>query len=315
MDKIKVLFVGIGSIAIRHIGNLSDVLYVKGFESKIDVFRSGKGADLSVDLQQKIQTIYTEEKDIPNDYDILFITNPTRYHIRTLRSLHDKGKHFFIEKPICSLEELEELNLDFLRKDSIYYVASPLRYTKVIQYLKHEVDLSKVYSVRSISSSYLPDWRVECDYRTTYSAKKELGGGVSIDLIHEWDYLTYLFGFPECCYSIIDKISNLEINSDDIAIYIAKYCNKTVELHLDYFGRESIRILELFNEDDTIECDLIKSTITYLKSGKRITFGQERNDYQKTEMEYFIDLILSGDSNRNRIQEAIQVLRITGGIS
>ena len=62
------------------------------------------------------------------------------------------------------------------------------------QYVKNNVDLSKVYSARAISSSYLPDWRPGQDYRTTYSAHKDMGGGVSIDLIHEWDYLSWLFG-------------------------------------------------------------------------------------------------------------------------
>ena len=44
----------------------------------------------------------------------------------------------------------------------------------------------------------------------TYSAHKDMGGGVSIDLIHEWDYLTYLFGMPSEIYSILDKVSDLE---------------------------------------------------------------------------------------------------------
>ena len=45
-----------------------------------------------------------------------------------------------------------------------------------------------------------------------------MGGGVGIDLIHEWDYLTWLFGTPVETYSIQRKISNLEIDSDDVAI-------------------------------------------------------------------------------------------------
>ena len=72
-----------------------------------------------------------------------------------------------------------------LKYGSTYYVACPLRYNAVIQYIKDNIDLQDVISVRSISSSYLPDWRPGVDYRKTYSAKKELGGGVSIDLIHE----------------------------------------------------------------------------------------------------------------------------------
>ena len=58
-----------------------------------------------------------------------------------------------------------------------------------------------VYSARVLCSSYLPGWRPGVDYRTVYSAHKDMGGGVTIDLIHEWDYLVELFGKPEKMYN------------------------------------------------------------------------------------------------------------------
>ena len=100
-----------------------------------------------------------------------------------------------------------------------------------MQYVKANIIPDDVICVRAMSSSYLPDWRPGQDYRKTYSAHKDLGGGVSIDLIHEWDYLTYLFGWPKKVHSFIGKKSNLEIDSDDYAIYIAEFEKMIAELH------------------------------------------------------------------------------------
>ena len=166
---------------------------------------------------------------------------------------------------------------------------------------------------RAMSSSYLPDWRPGQDYRKTYSAHKDLGGGVSIDLIHEWDYLTWLFGMPTECHSMINKVSNLEIDSDDLAIYIGKNDKTTFELHLDYFGRQTQRILDIFTADDTIHCDLIAGTVNYLKCGKTITLESERNAFQLAEIAHFFEIINNKTINDSTPEHAYQVLKIAKG--
>lgn len=313
MDVIKVLFVGLGSIAKRHIKNLNEIFHENQKKLCIDVFRTTKNSKINQDIEPLVQKMYYEVQEVPNDYDIIFITNPTIVHIDTLKTFHEKGQHFFIEKPLCTMDQLENLEMNFMRKDSVYYVASPLRYTKVLKYIKENIDVNKVYAVRSISSSYLPEWRNEIDYRNTYSAQKKLGGGVSIDLIHEWDYLTYLFGKPEKVIAILKKVSNLEIDSEDIAIYIGEYTDKTVEIHLDYFGRKNIRQMELFMEDDTVICDLINSTICFQKNKKVIEFKEERDNYQIEELKYFLGLIKNRCYSHEKLLEACEILKLTGG--
>lgn len=198
--------------------------------------------------------------------------------------------------------------------DSVYYVAAPLRYSSVIQYVKTHIIPETVLAIRCISSSYLPEWRPETDYRKTYSAQKELGGGVSIDLIHEWDYITFLFGFPIKVNNFIKKISELEINSDDIAVYIADYGHMLAEVHVDYIGRSSVRKMEIFTKDDTVVADLIESSIMYKKSGRLINFGQNRDEYQIAELKYFWSLIDKKKYGYENIEHACKTLAIAGGI-
>ncbi|MBQ8951050.1 MAG: Gfo/Idh/MocA family oxidoreductase [Eubacterium sp.] len=307
MNHLKVCFVGIGSIAKRHIRNLRTVCEEKSIELTIDAFRR------SPDVIEGVDSIFCSITDVSDDYDMIFITNPTDMHLDSLTWFHDKGKHFFIEKPVVSFPQIEKAKGFKTRKDSIYYVACPLRYNAVIQYIKKNINPEDVISVRSISSSYLPDWRPGQDYRETYSAHKDMGGGVSIDLIHEWDYMTYLFGAPEKVYSLIGKKSKLEIDSDDYAIYIAEYKDKIAELHLDYFGRKTIREVQLFTKEDTIIGDIATNKVTFMKSGEVIDFKEERDDFQKREIIHFFNMIEGTDKIEDGFHHGLQILELTQG--
>ena len=79
----------------------------------------------------------------------------------------------------------------------------------------------------------------------------KMGGGVTIDLIHELDYMVDLFGFPQESYNFKGTYSDLEIDSDDLSVYIARYKDKLCEVHLDYFGREYRRTCEVFVSEGT----------------------------------------------------------------
>ena len=305
----KVCFIGFGSIAWRHIRNLR---VLKGTDIEIDVLRSGQGRELTQEQIEKISQVYYSREKLPDFYDALFITNPTGLHYDTLKWAHSKARNFFIEKPVFKTGK-EDISALKLHRSQICYVACPLRYTNVIQYLKKNVDFSSIYSVRCISSSYLPDWRPGIDYRDTYSAHKNMGGGVSIDLIHEWDYLIYLLGEPLRIQSLISRKSKLEIDSDDVALYMAEYSDKVLELHLDYFGRIPVRKLELLGENEVIEADLIHEQIIWKRSGTVLDFSEDRDNYQQRELQYFLKLISGECGNENSIEHACRVLRIARG--
>lgn len=302
----KICMIGLGSIGCRHVINIVKVCTERNIVIHIDALRSSK-SELPIDIKNLIQTAYYNIDEIPADYDIVFITNPTNLHYVTLNNVRNKTKHIFIEKPIF---ESSNYKIDYFNNSSnIYYVACPLRYTAVIKYLKNIIDVEKIYSVRAISSSYLPDWRKDVDYRKVYSAKKELGGGVALDLIHEWDYLVYLFGLPEQVFSFKGKYSELEIDSDDLSVYIARYKNKLVELHLDYIGLNTIRKVELICNDYVIYCDLINSSIEY--RGKRNeVINLPKEDFYLNEMNTFFDMILNKKDNYNDFEVALKTLQI-----
>ena len=307
----KVCFFGLGSIGTRHCLNLRKICEEAGIPLEIHALRSSHRPTREALKQIPIRDLYSPA-EMDERYDAIFITNPTALHYETLRQTGDRSRYFFIEKPVFENED-EDLSKLPLATDAVIYVAAPLRYTRVIREARAFVKEHRIYSARAISSSYLPDWRPGQDYRQTYSARKELGGGVSIDLIHEWDYLSLLFGTPKRVYSMMGRYSELEIDSDDLAVYIAEYENCLAEVHLDYFGRKTRRELELYTKAGCWVFDIAHACVT-APDGRTEQYPEEANEKYLQEMRYFLSLILEkATTSENTISHACEVLRITKG--
>ena len=306
----KVCFFGLGSIGKRHLRNLLQIADEKKLDLEIHAFRTSAG-EIGEDIQDKIDQVIRDENLLPDDYDIAFITNPTSHHFETIKLMASKSKHMFVEKPVFDnlAYDMDEFRLS---EEGISYVARPLVHSGLIRELAKIIDEEEIYSVRAICSSYLPDWRPTVDYREVYSAKKSLGGGVAIDLIHEWDYLTYLFGFPEEVFNLQGKFSHLEIDSEDISIYLARYKDKLVELHLDYFGRRQRREVEIFARTGTITGDFVRKQIRFT-DGRETLYLDQKEDMYVNEMTYFLERILKSTNGENNIDRAMEVLKLTKG--
>lgn len=304
----KFLFIGLGSISTKHIKDLASITNKCGIECGITVLRRKEG-ELPQDLFSFNITQITELDS--TIYDAAFITNPTNLHFKIMDQLKGKTKFYFIEKPI-----FESTNYDWKElgiNDKNAYVACPVRHSEVYKKLKEIVNKNKVFSARLICSSYLPDWRPNIDYRRNYSAIKALGGGVTLDLIHEIDYMAGLFGMPEKVMNIHGKYSDLEIDSDDLSVYIAQYKDKLCEVHLDYFGRKYQRKCELYTSKCSYVADFKAETIG-ISDGTVLNCHQDDKTNLYREMEYFVNFVTANVyENINAPEHAFEVLKITLG--
>lgn len=302
----KFCFVGVGSIASKHI------IALKNIDSSIIIhaFRTGKSKFIS-----KIQGLINKEvfafNELDKTYDAVFICNPTSMHYDTLKLFKDKSDYFFIEKPVFDKYYPKEILAEF--SDKKIYVACPLRYQPAIVRAKEIISQKgNPFSARVICSSYLPEWRPSIDYRTNYSAHKNMGGGVSIDLIHEIDYMTYLFGFPKKDHYVSGTFSNLEIDSDDLAVHLFEYDEMLVEMHLDYFGRRNQRYIEIFYEDEVIKCDIINNKVFHY--GQKLyeeNLSEINENY--SEMKNFIKFIKNKECVKNDLITAVNNLQLAKG--
>lgn len=307
----KIAFCGLGSIGKRHLRNTVRYLQEHDCDFQIDAVRSGTGAEPDQETARWISQEYGYEDALPADYDIIFITNPTFLHHECIIRYQNCTKSMFIEKPLvddiaCRFDDLSE--------GLVCYVACPLRYTGALQYVKEHIDCGQAYSVRAVCSTYLPGWHPGEDYRKSYSAHKAMGGGVAVDLIHEWDYLVWLFGRPDQVTGLRRKTSELEIDSEDIAVYIGCTKQRIYELHLDYFGKEEKRLLEIHLPDETVTVDLRSGTVRFGSKKETVDLAEERDEFQMREIAHFFDIINGICENDNDIDEAMNTLRIAEGI-
>lgn len=304
----NLLFVGLGSIGKRHLRNAVSLLGERRVDYSVDALRSG-ALPLEKEIESEIRNVFFDYREITTEYDAAFITNTSAAHYETLKRVAPMVKAVFIEKPVFA-----DLPVDIgalkLREDGVYYVACPLRRAPVVVRVKELLTAHKPTAVRALCSSYLPDWR-RGDYRRSYSADCREGGGVRLDLIHEWDYILDLFGEPRTVASESGRFSTLEITSEDTASYLARYDDMLLTLHLDYTGRSPRRELELFCAGETIAADILKNELRYLRSGEKERFAPV--DIHLSEMRYFLDLAVSGKGNINPVEQAVRTLEIALG--
>ncbi len=297
----NVCIIGLGSIGQRHLKNLHAVAKARGLDVSTDVVEPRALDYLDEDVRALVRRRFATFAEIGR-YDIVFVTNPSQLHRETLEAVRDKADFFFVEKPVFT-EALDARKIAPYTDECKFYVACPIRHTRVYGFLADFVRTNRVFCARAICSSYLPEWRPGTDYRQTYAAQAG-AGGVKLDLIHEFDYLFTLFGTPSEARLLDGKFSDLEIRSVDGVSFVGKYPDKTVELHLDYYGRVSRREIELYTADDVVVCDFIKSEVRFLKSGQRIDLSEARNEYCQREIGYFLDFALRGADNINSIPYA-----------
>ncbi len=300
----KVLIVGLGSIARKHIGAIRKIAPA----SEIYALRSDRGSR----PEEGVTDIF-EKKEIPGDIDFVIISNPTSCHAAAIETLKDLGKPFFIEKPVFESIRHDGIVKEISDRGLLTYVACNLRFLDSLAFLKKflaDNPAKRINEVNVYCGSYLPEWRPGVDFRNCYSAIPELGGGVHIDLIHEIDYVYWLFGRPDEARAICRNVSSLGIRAIDYANYSLIYPGFVASVILNYYRRDYKRTIEILFDDCTWTLDLKSNTITD-NNGALIFKG--RNDVASTyesQMRYFVDLVKTGGKSENDIKSAYDVLNI-----
>lgn len=301
----KILIVGLGSIAKKHI----EALQTLKVDTKIYALRSNPNTE----IEEGIVNIYNLD-EVNIMFDFAIISNPTHLHYQFIEKLAKKGIPLFIEKPaIHSLNNAEKLVAIIEDKKIVTYVACNLRFHPCLTFLKNKIDTEslRINELNVYCGSYLPDWRPGKNFKEIYSANASMGGGVHLDLFHELDYTTWLFGLPNNSKSILRNISSLEIDAVDYANYSLQYDAFTANIVLNYYRRKPKREIEIVLEEDTWLVDLIKNEIKN-DAGEYLFKAVDFNvkDTYLLQLDYFIGCLKNKHLPMNSLKESIEILKI-----
>lgn len=301
----KVLIVGLGSIGRKHV----DAILKIDIKACIYALRTIGTSDQYLNVVN-INSI----DELSFKIDFAIVSNISSAHESTIFLLIKLGCPLFIEKPVLNeVGNADKISSELFSKSIISYVACNLRFHPAILFIKDYLTTisPRINEVNIYCGSYLPDWRPNSDYTKSYSANKENGGGVHLDLVHELDYCTWLFGFPNSCQSLFQNKSSLNINAIDSARYILGYSEFTIGVTLNYYRRNPVRTIEILTSEDTILVDLINNKVISVIANQ-ILFQRRFNmlDTYESQIRYFIDCIKSNVLPMNSFNNAVEVLKL-----
>ncbi len=300
----RIVVIGVGSIGQRHLKNLLGL----GHEI-VAVLDPSEARRAEVRRATSPRCVVTADEDevFGSAADAAVICSPTHRHLDQARAALRRGWHVFVEKPLAhTLEGTEVLVDEAKRVGRTVLVGCNLRFLPSLALVKRMVDdgrIGRPLAARAQCGYYLPFWRPGTDYREGYAARQATGGGIILDSIHEFDYLTWLLGSPREVFAYASRVSSLEIDTEDNADVLLRFDDGAVaNVHLDYLQRTYRRACDIVGEDGVIAWDYISQSVTvYGKDDRRMEVFQEsinteRNQMFVDEMRHFGRCVETGDS-------------------
>ncbi|MBU1819940.1 MAG: Gfo/Idh/MocA family oxidoreductase [Bacteroidetes bacterium] len=310
-----ILIFGAGSIGERHLSILQKLGY-----TNLWVYRQ---------RNLPLRTLDAHGLRILTDLDQLggvqpraaIICTPTAQHLAQTRWCVQRGIPMLVEKPLShSFEGLDELRQDLAVRPGLIQVAYMLRYHPFFQKIKEMTAtgaLGRLLSMQTYWGEYLPDWHPWEDYRESYAARRELGGGVALTLSHDLDLANWLAGSAvQSWHTLKNYNSELKINVESGADVSIAYANGlTAHCHLNFHERVPRRWYRFVFAEGSVEVDYLRATWTLERPGQRevqdISASFERNQLFEAQTRDFFQRIITAkftDTSTHTLDESETIL-------
>lgn len=289
--NLNVLVIGYGSIGKKHCKIL------KSFTNNINVF-----SKQNIKNFKKISSL-KKIKELNPDYIIIASKTNTHFFYINFIEKNFENKKVLIEKPI--FEKYKNIKLS----KNKYFVGYNLRFHPVLIFLKKFIKKKKINLVNVNNFSYLPSWRKNINYKKSNSATKNCGG-VLLELSHEIDYVTWIFGKFKPLYSFNKKISNLKILADDTLLLVGKNLkNSIINISMNFFSRINKREIVIESNNFTCKADILSNEVKIIYNNKRKIHKFSNFNIKDTYFKQHL-AILSGSKNYLcNVKDALNIMK------
>ncbi len=285
---LRVAIVGYGSIGRRHYENLGRLgvqqrMLVRTTPRRAGSFPDPPDAAIYPDLAH-----LTAAKP-----DLAIVANPTALHVATAQAILASGVPVLVEKPLAhDLAQAAALLDDAVARQAAAGMAYPLRYHPAYRLARDYVlqrRLGRILYAKAWFESYLPDWHPWEDYRASYAARRELGGGAAFTLDHELDFLNWCLGDATQGQGWRET-AGLDIDCDDLAMLLLRYPGGiTAQVSLAMCRRDRTRGFELVGSEATLRYHEPARRLELLLPGGQAQVVWDGADYETNTM--YLDML------------------------
>ena len=309
----KLLIIGLGSIGQRYFRIL------KSYWPNLDIFLLKLTKNSNEFSEQNHSKIYYSFDEVLKlNIDVAIVASPSTFHFQHCQKLLENSIHVLVEKPLAH----KLLNFNILqnlikRHSLIFNVGYTMHFDPAGNYFKKLLNQEKFENYSEVyikCRSFLPNWRPNIDYKSSVSAKAELGGGVLLELSHEIDYAIWFFGMIKSVSCNLYNSGTLDIDVYDTAEIILKTeSSLTINIDLDFCSKKDIRYCQLLTTNSSFKWDIIKKAVLVqdkVGNKKMRQFNFVRDDVFIEQIKKFFSNINENENKRVTIDDGINVLKV-----
>jgi predicted dehydrogenase len=315
--KLRCIVFGTGSIGKRLIKNLRAIL---GDKIDIIAYKTSDRDSKILENELGVRLFYDLDEAFAEKPDFAIIANPTSMHVEYAIKAAEHGCDLFMEKPVSDrMKGIEKLENIVKKKKLITFVAYCLRFSEPFMEIKKILDskkFGKVISAEVHVGANLAERHKDWDYRQSYSARRELGGGVLLDLSHEIDYARWFFGELELKEASVSKESDFEMDVEDTADLktVAEKGGAEIDIHIDWIESPARRYCRIMCEKGEISWDKDSNkVIVKPNTGRKQEIDNSDEDYDdkfKNELCHFIDCVKKRKQTMIPLEDGIKTLQL-----